>query len=325
MAGGSPPSALPGAEAVRAPDESPPPVSGAPSWILPGGALSLERPRIMGIVNLTPDSFSDGGELSSVEDALLRAESMVAAGAELLDVGGESTRPGAPEVPADVEMRRILPFLRAASERLPVPISVDTRKAEVARAAVEAGASIVNDVSGLAHDPSMAPAVAELGVGVVIMHMRGTPRTMGRRAEYGDVVEEVSAELLARVRTARDAGIGRGRIVVDPGIGFAKTPEQSLVLIREIHRITGLGYPVLVGPSRKSFLGAILGSPPRDRLEGTLAACARAYAGGARVLRVHDVEPVARFLRVLRAIDEGRIPGVGEREAVDETEEGEER
>ncbi|NIP58214.1 MAG: dihydropteroate synthase [Gemmatimonadetes bacterium] len=314
MAGGSPPSALPGAEAVRAPDESPPPVSGSPSWLLPGGALSLERPRIMGIVNLTPDSFSDGGELRSVEDAVLRAESMVAEGAEILDVGGESTRPGAREVPADVEMRRILPFLRAASDRLPVPISVDTRKAAVARAAVEAGASIVNDVSGLAHDPAMAPAVAELDVAVVIMHMRGTPRTMGRRAEYGDVVEEVSAELAARVRSAREEGIERGRIVVDPGIGFAKTPEQSLVLIREIHRIMGLGYPVLVGPSRKSFLGAILGSPPGDRLEGTLAACAWAYGGGARLFRVHDVEPAARLLRVLRAIEMGRIPEVRERE-----------
>ncbi|HSR40845.1 MAG TPA: dihydropteroate synthase, partial [Longimicrobiales bacterium] len=225
MAGGSPPSALPGAAAARVPDTPPPSRSESPAWHLPRGALSLDRPRIMGILNLTPDSFSDGGELASVDDALLRAEAMVAAGAGILDVGGESTRPGAPEVPADVEMRRILPFLRAAAGRLPVPISVDTRKAEVARAAVDAGASIVNDVSGLAHDPAMAPTVAELGVGVVIMHMRGTPRTMVRRTDYGDVVEEVMAELSARVRSAREAGVDRARIVVDPGIGFAKTPE----------------------------------------------------------------------------------------------------
>lgn len=308
MTGGSAPSASSGTEA-------PPPGPGAgaktvagAAWRLRDGALSLDRPRIMAVLNLTPDSFSDGGEIFSVEEGLLRAEALVAAGADVLDVGGESTRPGAREVPAEEEMRRILPFLRAAAGRLAVPVSVDTRKARVARAAAEAGASIVNDVSGLRHDPEMAGTVAELGLGVVIMHMRGTPETMRRRAEYEDVAGEVAGELRTRVGSALEAGVRRERIAVDPGIGFAKTAEQSMALLRETDRIAGLGFPVVVGPSRKSFLGAVLGAPPRDRLEGTLAACAVAYLGGARVFRVHDVEPVARFFRVLRAIEAGGVP-----------------
>lgn len=283
-------------------------------WELPGGKLLLDRPRIMGVLNLTPDSFSDGGDLASEDEAMGRAEEMVAAGADLLDVGGESTRPGAAEVPVAEEIRRVVPFIRRAS-RLSVPISVDTRKAEVARAAVEAGAAVVNDVSGLRHDPAMARTVGELGAGVVIMHMRGTPGTMGGRTEYGDLVSEVRDELEERTRAAREAGIAPSKIVVDPGIGFAKTAGQSLVLIRDLDRLLGLGYPVLVGPSRKSFLGAVLGTPPRDRLEGTVVACVAAYARGARVFRVHDVDAVARALSVARAIEEGGPPG-GEEDRV---------
>lgn len=279
-------------------------------WDLGGRTLDLSRPRVMGILNLTPDSFSDGGEVTTRDAALRRAEAFVSAGADLLDVGGESTRPGAPEVEPSEEMDRIVPFIRAAASRLSVPVSVDTRKAEVARAAVEAGATIVNDVSGLTHDPGMAPFVAEAGVGVVIMHMRGTPATMGSLAEYDDVVTDVVEELGERLRRAREAGIADSRIVVDPGIGFAKDAAQSLVLLREVRRIVDLGRPALVGPSRKSFLGAVLGTPTGDRLEGTLAACAAAHSGGARIFRVHDVEPVTRLLGVLEAVRRGS-PGKG--------------
>lgn len=282
------------------------------TWRVGGRTLALDRPRVMGVLNLTPDSFSDGGELRGLDDALERARAMVDAGADILDVGGESTRPGAEEVPTDEELRRILPFVREAAGRLGVPISVDTRKAEVARAAVEAGAEIVNDVSALEHDPEMAPFLAEADVGVVLMHMRGTPANMRSLTEYDDVAAEVRDELDRRIDAARTAGIPDERIVVDPGIGFAKDAGQSLRLVRDLHRLLELGLPVLVGPSRKSFLGAVLGTPPRERLEGTVAACALAYAGGARVFRVHDVKPVVRGLEVARAVAEGRVPGRGE-------------
>jgi len=276
-------------------------------WALPGGPLSLDRPRIVGVLNRTPDSFSDGGELDTVEAAVERAGTMVEEGADLLDVGGESTRPGAPPVGLEEELRRVLPVVERLSGRFGVPVSVDTRKAEVARRAVEAGAAVVNDVSGLSHDPGMAAAVADAGVGLVLMHMRGTPRTMERRTGYDDVVDDVLSELGRALSRAREAGIPDERIVLDPGLGFAKTAEQSLVLLRETARFVELGRPVLVGPSRKSFLGAVLGAPPGDRLEGTLAACVIAYAGGARLFRVHDVGPVARALRVARAVAEGRV------------------
>lgn len=291
-------------------------------WNLGSRTLDVGRPRVMGILNLTPDSFSDGGELDSLEAAIARARRMVEAGADLLDVGGESTRPGAEEVPADEELRRILPFLREAAGSLPVPVSVDTRKAEVARAAVEAGATIVNDVSGLRHDPEMASFLAGAGVGVVLMHMRGTPADMRSRADYDDVVGEVRDELASRMDAARSAGIPEDRIVVDPGIGFAKDAAQSYRIVREMHRLLELGPPLLVGPSRKSFLGRVLGTPPRERVEGTVVTCALAYLGGARIFRVHDVEPVVRGLAVARAVasagggardpEEGRAPGEGE-------------
>lgn len=310
MAGGAFDAAAPPGSDVTGPEAAGPwhaPVR--TRWRLSDRTFDLDRPRIAGVLNLTPDSFSDGGELPSVDAALARARSMVAAGADLLDVGGESTRPGAGEVPADEELDRILPFLRAAVERFGVPISVDTRKARVAEAALDAGAQIVNDVSGLEHDEAMAPLLAARGAGVVLMHMRGTPATMRSRTGYGDVVADVRSELAARVRRARDAGIEEERIVLDPGIGFAKDADQSLRLLRETHRLLEAGFPLMVGPSRKSFLGAVLGTPPRDRLEGTLAACAAAYVGGARLFRVHDVREVARALRVLEAIERGRAAG----------------
>ncbi|MHB1194044.1 MAG: dihydropteroate synthase [Longimicrobiales bacterium] len=283
------------------------------SWRIRGGSLALDAPLVMGIVNLTPDSFSDGGLLGDLEAALDHARAMVSAGAAILDVGGESTRPGAAAVSEEEERARILPFVRRAAGELGVPVSVDTRKAAVARAALDEGASVVNDVSGLLFDPGMADVVAASGAGAVLMHMRGVPATMAGLTTYGGVSSEVAAELGAAVARARRAGISDEAVVLDPGLGFAKTPAQSLALLADLAPIHALGFPVLVGPSRKSFLGAVLGVPPERRATGTAAACVVAYLGGARIFRVHDVEPVVQALAVVRAIvqaGEGEGAGV---------------
>ena len=274
------------------------------SWSIRGGSLPLDRPVVMGILNLTPDSFSDGGELPDVEAALRRADEMVAQGVGMLDVGGESTRPGASPVSADQQLRQLLPFLETAAGTVPAPISVDTRSAAVARTCLAAGASVVNDVSGLTHDSEMADVVADAGAGVVIMHMRGDPSTMAALASYENLAAEVADELSKAVRTARDAGIAPEAIVVDPGIGFAKTPAHSLTLLGNLGSIRELGFPVLAGPSRKSFLGAVLGVPASERLHGTVAACVAAYLQGVRIFRVHDVKPVVQALQVMEAIQE---------------------
>ncbi|MFC1575612.1 dihydropteroate synthase [Gemmatimonadota bacterium] len=273
------------------------------SWRLRDVELDLSGPVVMGILNLTPDSFSDGGELVSVGKAMDRARGMVADGAGILDIGGESTRPGASPVSPQEEMGRVLPFLSAAVvEGFGVPISVDTRSATVAREALRSGAQIVNDVSGLRHDEDMARVAAEEEAGLVLSHMRGTPATMKELADYGHVVHEVREELEGSLALALEAGIDLQRIVVDPGIGFAKTGDQSLTLLRELDALGSLGCPVMVGPSRKSFLGEITGAEPRDRLPGTLAACVLAYGAGARVFRVHDVGESVQALAVARAI-----------------------
>lgn len=275
------------------------PAGGA--WRVRGGVVSLDGPVVMGIVNLTPDSFSDGGSFMDVDAALEHARRLVAEGAGVLDVGGESTRPGAAPVPEDEERARVLPFVEGAAG-LGVPVSVDTRKAAVALRALEAGAAIVNDVSALGHDPAMAEVVAGTGAGVVLMHMRGDPATMQALARYVDVGAEVAAELAPALERARRAGIADEAVVVDPGIGFAKTAAQSLALLADLAPLRALGRPVLVGPSRKSFLGAVLGVPPRERSVGTAAACVMAYLQGARIFRVHDVAPVAQALAVARAV-----------------------
>ena len=274
------------------------------SWRIGGGVMKLEAPRIMGILNLTPDSFSDGGELPTLESALARARILVAEGAEILDVGGESTRPGAPPVSPDKEMLRVVPVIEALSSFLPVPISVDTRHSQVALEALRAGARIVNDVSGLRHDPRMASVVAGEGGSLVLSHMRGTPATMGELAVYQDVVKEVREELGRSLDVALDAGIPLDRIVVDPGIGFAKTGPQSMKLLGGLRSLASLGRPILVGPSRKSFIGALTGAPPGERVPGTLAACIVAFLEGARIFRVHDVAPLVQALTVARAIIE---------------------
>jgi dihydropteroate synthase len=231
---------------------------------------------------------------------------MVEAGADFLDVGGESTRPGSDPVDADTEIGRIVPVIRALAERADVPISVDTTKAAVAAAAIEAGATMVNDISGLLYDPELARVAAERGVAVVLMHMRGSSADMYGDAEYVDVIGEVCGELRAAVERATDAGVALDRIVVDPGIGFAKRAEHSLIALRHTAAFRSLGRPLLVGPSRKSFIGAVLDLPAEERLEGTGAAVAAAVAGGAHILRVHDVGPMRRVAQLAAAIrDEG--------------------
>ncbi|WP_324716147.1 dihydropteroate synthase [Carboxydochorda subterranea] len=285
----------------------------APRFLeMPRARLALgARTYVMGVLNVTPDSFSDGEAYFDARLAIRRALEMAEEGADLIDVGGESTRPGAEEVPEEEELRRVLPVIEAVAARLDVPISIDTRKARVAREAVQAGAQMVNDVSGLAFDPRMAETVASLGVPVVVMHTRGTPATMQKFAEYGDVVEESARELAERVELALKAGISPERIVVDPGFGFAKTVAHNyrlLARLREWHehvhlRLPGAPpFPLLVGTSRKTFIGRVLGNaPPLERLEGTAATVALAIAGGADIVRVHDVRSMVRLARVADA------------------------
>ncbi|OLB51874.1 MAG: dihydropteroate synthase [Gemmatimonadetes bacterium 13_2_20CM_2_65_7] len=259
------------------------------SWAIRGGAVALDKPVIIGILNVTPDSFSDGGRLSSVDAAVEHGARLAADGASLLDVGGESTRPGAAPVSADEEIGRVMPVVEKLVKRGIGAVSVDTRKAAVARAALDAGAAVINDVSGLSFDPGLAPLAAEARAGVILMHMRGTPATMDSLAKYQDVAAEVAAELAATAARAETAGIAREGIVLDPGFGFAKTAEHNFRLLDELATIVGVGYPVAVGLSRKRFLGAATGRPVEDRDRATAVACALAWERGARLFRVHDV------------------------------------
>lgn len=260
----------------------------------------------MGVLNVTPDSFSDGGEFDTVEAALEQAKAMEAAGVDIVDIGGQSTRPGAVEVSIEDELSRVVPVVRALRECSSIAISVDTSRSIVARAAVEAGADWVNDVTGGTGDPQMLATVAELGVPVVLMHLRGTPQTMQTLTDYEDVVGEVCQVLERQANAAIAAGVDRGAIVLDPGIGFAKTYKQNLTILRELSKVRSLGYPVLVGVSRKSFIGHILDRPnPKERVWGTGAACAAAIVGGADILRVHDVREMHDICRVTDAIFRG--------------------
>lgn len=266
------------------------------------GALPLEQTAVMGVLNVTPDSFSDGGLWFKSDDAIRHALEMVAEGATIVDVGGESTRPGAELVPADEELRRVIPVIEAISDEIEVPISIDTRKPEVAKRALEAGASIVNDTAGEDVHPDMDRVVGAAGAGYVIMHSRGTPDTMRSLTDYKDVVGDVKGFLSDRIEEAKAAGVSSDAIAVDPGIGFAKTASQSLQLLRATEDLVALGVPVLVGTSRKSFIGAVLDTPEDQRLEGTLASLSWAVIAGARLVRVHDVAPAVRALRLLEAI-----------------------
>jgi len=259
------------------------------SWTIRDTELSLETPVIIGVINVTPDSFSDGGQLTSAQAAIEHGARLTADGARLLDVGGESTRPGATPVSVQEEIGRIVPVIRGLVERGLGPVSVDTRKADVASAALEAGAAVINDVSGLRFDPGLARVARDAEVGIILMHMRGTPATMEDLARYQHVAAEVAAELAAGAATAEGAGIARERIVVDPGFGFAKTATHNFRLLDELATVVALGYPVAVGLSRKRFLGAATGRPVEDRDRATAVACALAWERGARLFRVHDV------------------------------------
>jgi dihydropteroate synthase len=258
-------------------------------WAIRNGEISLEKPAIIGIVNVTPDSFSDGGHLPSADAAISHAEKLMADGSRLVDVGGESTRPGAGAVSAKQEIARVVPVIQGLIARGMGPVSIDTRKAEVARAALDAGAAVVNDVSGLRFDPGLAGVASDAQAGVILMHMRGTPATMDDLAKYDQVAPEVAGELEEIVEKAERAGIARERIVVDPGFGFAKTATHNFRLLDELASIVALGYPVAVGLSRKRFLGAATGRPVEDRDRATAVACALAWERGARLFRVHNV------------------------------------
>jgi len=259
------------------------------TWAIRDAELSLEQPVIIGIINVTPDSFSDGGRLPSATAAVELGARLMADGARLLDVGGESTRPGAESVGAKEEIARVAPVVRGLVQGGLGPVSVDTRKAEVARAALEAGAAVINDVSGLRFDPALAAVARDTGAGIILMHMRGSPATMDDLATYEHVAAEVAAELAVVVAKAEEEGIARGRIVVDPGFGFAKTATHNFRLLDELATIVALGYPVAVGLSRKRFLGAATGQPVEQRDRATAVACALAWERGARLFRVHDV------------------------------------
>jgi dihydropteroate synthase len=263
-----------------------------------------DRTYIMGVLNVTPDSFSDGGQFQTVDAAISQAVSMVAAGVDIIDLGGESTKPGATPVDEQTELRRVIPVIEAIRQHPAtqnIPISIDTTKAAVAEAAVRASADIVNDVSGGKFDPQMLETVARLHVPYILMHMRGTPKTMQQMTDYVDVVEDVFADLQTQIDRAVECGIDRSEIIIDPGIGFAKTYQQSIELIRQLDKFQSLDLPLLVGVSRKSFIGKILNQPdPNRRLWGTAAACCAAIDRGVDILRVHDV---AELLDVCRVAD----------------------
>ncbi len=271
-------------------------------WRTARRILPLERSCVVGILNVTPDSFSDGGRHLTLAAALAGARAMQAAGADVIDVGGESTRPGAERPDEAEELRRVVPVVRAVVEETGLPVSVDTRRSVVAEAALAAGAEIVNDVSGLAHDERMTEVVRAGGAGVVLMHMRGDPQTMDARAQYRDVAAEVAAELAARRDRAVAAGIARDAVVLDPGLGFAKHPAHNLALLDRLGSLTALGHPVMVGPSRKRFLGAVTGRPVEQRDAATAAACVVARLRGARLFRVHDVAAAREALAVADAV-----------------------
>ncbi len=261
-----------------------------------------QRTWLMGVVNVTPDSFYDGGLYFEPARAIEHALKLIADGADIIDVGGESSRPGAGPVPAREERKRILPVIEVVREKKDVLISVDTTKAEVAEAAIAEGAHIVNDISAGRFDPELLPLVSRTGAGFVLMHMKGTPRSMQSLATYEDVVAEVKSFLAARLDAAREAGVREAGLILDPGIGFAKKLEHNLALINSLQSLADLGRPVLVGISRKSFIGKILDAEPEDRLEGTIAAAVVSALNGAAILRVHDVAEVRRALAVVESI-----------------------
>ncbi|HYV84141.1 MAG TPA: dihydropteroate synthase [Pyrinomonadaceae bacterium] len=283
------------------------------SWQIKDRVMPIgERTLIMGILNVTPDSFSDGGQFVSLDAAVAHAEQMISEGADIIDVGGESTRPGGEPVTVEEEIRRVVPVIEALALRTEVPISVDTTKSEVARVALDAGAAIVNDISALRFDFYIADAVARAGAGLVLMHSRGTPATMHRLPPVADIMHEVTHSLRASINMAERRGVARESIVIDPGIGFGKSQEQNLELLAKLDQLIAAfpDYPLLIGTSRKSFIGRLLadenGTPASadDRLYGTLATITTAVLHGAHIIRVHDVKAATETIRVAEAIRE---------------------
>ena len=267
-----------------------------------GRRLVLDRPMVMGVLNVTPDSFSDGGRYLDSGAAVKHALEMVEEGADLIDIGAESSRPGAEPVSEAEELRRLIPVVQEVCRHVSVPVSVDTTKAAVARAAIEAGAAVVNDISAGQADPAMTGVVAETGAGLVLMHRQGTPQTMQRAPQYGSVVDDVRDFLRGRMQAAEQAGIAADQILLDPGIGFGKNLEHNLTLLAGLDAFQSLGRPILVGVSRKAFIGEVLGRRTDDRLMGTAAAVAAALLRGARMVRVHDVKAMQDVVRMIHAI-----------------------
>ena len=266
-----------------------------------GKSLDLSRPQVMGILNITPDSFSDGGDFFSPEQAVAHAARMVEAGAAIIDVGGESTRPGAPPVSVDEELRRVIPVIEALHASLSVPVSVDTRKPEIMQAAVVAGAGLINDVNAL-QAPGAVEQAARLGVPVCLMHMQGTPESMQKQPEYGDVVAEVKDFLTGRASLCMQQGIAREQILLDPGFGFGKTTTHNLLLLQHLEQLVASGYPVLAGLSRKSMIGQVLGLPVDKRLYPGVALAVLAVWKGAAMVRCHDVRETLEAIRMCEAV-----------------------
>ena len=278
-------------------------------WVAPDRIFNWgERTYLMGILNVTPDSFSDGGEFNSVETALAQARDMINHGVDIIDIGGESTRPNADAVTVEKELQRVVPVIRQLRQESSIPISIDTTKATVAQEAIAAGANLVNDISGATFDDKMLETVAQLEVPIVLMHIRGNPQTMQTLTDYRDVVTEVAEFLRIQVDKAIACGIARDKIIIDPGIGFAKKAEQSLELLQRLDELQALELPILVGVSRKSFMRPILQQDdPKERIWGTAAACYGAIARGADILRVHDVAQMYDVCRVADAIERNFI------------------
>jgi len=291
---------------LQTPLSTPPPASLTvpPAWTLRDRSFAWgQRTYLMGVLNVTPDSFSDGGQFNTPATALAQARHLVESEVDILDVGGQSTRPQAMEVSEAEELDRVIPVIAELRQHLSTPISIDTTRSAVAEAAVRAGADLVNDVSGGTYDPDMLPTVAGLGVPMILMHLRGTPRTMQTLTGYTDLIGEICRFLETQVQAAIAAGIEHSQIAVDPGIGFAKTGAQNLEILRRLGEFRSLGCPILVGASRKSFIGQILNRPqPQERVWGTAAACCAAIAGGADILRVHDGPQMRDVCRVADAI-----------------------
>ncbi len=274
-------------------------------WLIPSRHGNIDmgcRTALMGVLNVTPDSFSDGGRYFDPAMAISRGVELARDGADIIDVGGESTRPGARHVSSKEEIDRVIPVNRGLRRAVSIPISIDTYKAPVARAALDEGADMVNDISAMRFDPAMVSLVAAEKVPVVLMHMQGKPQTMQKKPQYRDVLEEVKGFLLSRVHYALAAGVKPEQIIVDPGIGFGKDLRHNLNLLQGLPALTSLGWPLLVGPSRKTFIGTLLGVGPEDRLEGTLAAAVGAVLWGANIVRVHDVREARRAIRIADAL-----------------------